>query len=49
MRQFEGGSLVAEIFPPLLIDMFTRCKRQEMDMFNARMSDFEIETYLEIV
>ncbi|MFQ5624347.1 MAG: glutamine synthetase family protein, partial [Paracoccaceae bacterium] len=31
IRQFEGGSLVAEIFPSLLIDMFARCKRQEMD------------------
>jgi len=46
---FENGAMVAEIFPPLLIDLFTRCKKQELATFNARLTDFEIETYLETV
>lgn len=46
---FQAGPMIAGIFSSQLVDLFTRCKKQELAAFNARLTDFELETYLETV
>ncbi len=35
--------------PLMLRDMLVACKRQELDTFAAQVTDFEYETYLDMV
>ncbi|GKX33863.1 MAG: glutamine synthetase [Rhizobiaceae bacterium MnEN-MB40S] len=46
---FENGSIMADLFDPVLCNALVSCKRQEVNTFLDQVSDFEIETYLEIV
>jgi glutamine synthetase len=46
---FEGGEAAARIFTPELIAAFLGMKRQEMQAFAARITPFELETYMERV
>ena len=46
---FEEGALVSEILSPTLQKMLVQCKRQELDVFARRVTDFEHQTYLETV
>ena len=46
---FEQGKINAVIYPDLMRETFVLAKRQELSGFAARMSDFEIASYLEVV
>ena len=46
---FETGKTNASIYPELMTKVFVLAKRQELGVFAARMTDFEIATYLEVV
>ena len=46
---FAAGKIVAETLPHVLRDMLVACKRQEMATFAAQVTDFEYETYLDMV
>lgn len=49
IESFEEGGLVREIFSPTLRRMLVACKRQEMEVFAERVTDFEFHSYLETV
>ncbi len=49
IRLFERGLINRELYPELFIDIFAMAKRQEHSVFAARMGDFEIASYLEVV
>lgn len=49
IRLFERGPLNRRYYPEMFIDIFTMAKRQEQAVFAARMSDFEVASYLEVV
>lgn len=42
---FAGSKRAARLLHPEFVAAFAACKRQEQDVFSARVSDFEIETY----
>lgn len=46
---FAAGSIVEDTMPAMLRDMLVACKRQELDTFAAQVTDFEYETYLDMV
>jgi len=46
---FEQGKTNASIYPDLMRHVYVLAKRQELAGFAARMTDFEIATYLEVV
>lgn len=46
---FENGAHVSGIFPELLRRMLIDCKRQEHRTFKQQVTDFEYQTYLEVV
>ncbi|MEM7091141.1 MAG: glutamine synthetase family protein [Pseudomonadota bacterium] len=46
---FESGDRIAEIFDPLMIRLFAQAKRQELDRFLETVTEFEHETYLDVV
>ena len=46
---FENGNHVSGIFPDLLRRMLVDCKRQEQRIFKQQVTDFEYQTYLEVV
>jgi glutamine synthetase len=46
---FASGSIVADAFPVMLRDMLVACKQQEMNTFALQVTDFEYETYLDMV
>lgn len=46
---FEAGKTNAKIYPTLMQQVYVLAKRQELDGFAARMTDFEIASYLEVV
>ncbi len=46
---FALGPIVEECLPMMLRDMLVACKRQEMATFAAQVTDFEYETYLDMV
>lgn len=45
IAEFEDGDLIPDIFDPMLIQLFTQMKRQEMHRFLDVVSEFETETY----
>ncbi len=45
----EGAEVFAKTFDPLFARLYAACKRQEWETFGARMSEFEINSYLEVV
>ncbi len=47
IAKFENGKVLPQIFSPLMLDLFTNCKKQEADVFAAQVTDFEFSTYLE--
>ncbi len=47
--RFAAGTTTRRIFPDLMRELFVLAKRQEQRGFAARMTDFEIATYLEVV
>ncbi|MEV8466980.1 glutamine synthetase family protein [Fluviibacterium sp. DFM31] len=49
IEAFETGTHIRQIYDPLLVSMFTDCKRQELGVFTRRVTDFEYHTYLETV
>ncbi|KAF0675112.1 glutamine synthetase family protein [Profundibacterium mesophilum] len=49
VRAFATGGLVPEIYSRRLQKMLTECKRQEQARFNRHITEFEYQTYLEIV
>ncbi|MGH1483162.1 MAG: glutamine synthetase family protein [Geminicoccales bacterium] len=49
MAAFEAGKLATEILNPTLHKMITACKRQEMERFAAHVTDFEYQSYLDVV
>ena len=46
---FAAGQIVSDTLPPMLRDMLVACKRQELQTFAAQVTDFEYETYLDMV
>jgi len=46
---FATGAIVEATLPLMLRDMLVACKRQEMTTFAAQVTDFEFETYLDMV
>ncbi|MGE4612572.1 MAG: glutamine synthetase family protein [Paracoccaceae bacterium] len=46
---FENGKTNAAIYPKLMRQVYALAKRQELAQFAARMTDFEIASYLEVV
>lgn len=49
VNAFEDGSIIPYFFNETLRSMLVACKRQEMAGFASNVTDFEFETYLEIV
>ncbi len=49
IEAFATGTHVPQVFSPRLQTMFTGCKRQELGVFKARVTDFEYHSYLETV
>jgi glutamine synthetase len=46
---FEHGPMIPNMISPTLQRMLVDCKRQEMEVFAQRVTDFEYHTYLETV
>jgi glutamine synthetase len=46
---FAAGAIVADTLPVMLRDMLVACKRQELATFALQVTDFEYETYLDMV
>jgi glutamine synthetase len=46
---FASGGMVADALPVMLRDMLVACKQQEMNTFASQVTDFEYETYLDMV
>ena len=46
---FEQGAFMDKIFAPVLRSALVACKRQELAVFSARVTDFEYHSYLETV
>jgi glutamine synthetase len=44
---FTNGDVLAPMFGPLLTRIFAACKRQEMRVAAARITDFEYDSYLQ--
>ena len=49
IKHFENGQMNARIFAPLMQEVYTLMKKQELNAFSSRMSEFEVATYLEVV
>lgn len=45
--KFENSELIARQLSPLLQGQLVECKRQEIEVFAQKVTDFEYETYLE--
>jgi glutamine synthetase len=45
MTAFRDGESEHRLLPSLLSRSFALCKSQELSVFSAQMTDFEIETY----
>lgn len=46
---FETGEHIEDLFSPTLKNMLLDCKRQEMRIFSRTVTDFEYNSYLEVV
>lgn len=49
INAFAAGPIIADTLPIVLRDMLVACKRQEMATFALQVTDFEYETYLDMV
>ncbi len=49
IKAFRGSAAVARVFDPAFVAMFADAKAQELARFEARMSEFELRSYLEVV
>ncbi len=49
IKAFENGKMCKRIFPPLMHEVYTLMKKQELNGFSSRMGEFEVSTYLETV
>ncbi len=49
VEAFQRSTLIPELLSPTLQAMLVDCKRQEMDVFAERVTDFEYYSYLEAV
>ncbi len=49
IEAFRNGPNVTEIFSPTLKDMFADCKAQELRRFRRTVTEFEYQSYLEVV
>ncbi|ODA66742.1 Gamma-glutamylputrescine synthetase PuuA [Methyloligella halotolerans] len=49
IEAFDAGSHVGDIFSPTLQRMLVDCKRQELQRFRQTVTEFEHQTYLEVV
>ncbi|MBI2719940.1 MAG: glutamine synthetase [Rhizobiales bacterium] len=49
INAFAAGAIVEATLPLMLRDMLVACKRQEMATFAGQVTDFEYETYLDMV
>ena len=49
INAFAVGDIVEATMPIMLRDMLVACKRQEMATFAGQVTDFEYETYLDMV
>jgi len=49
IEAFAAGRIVEDMLPTMLRDMLVACKRQEMNTFALQVTDFEYETYLDMV
>lgn len=49
ISNFENSGSVKEIFSETLQKMFVDCKRQELRTFHRTVTDFEYQSYLEVV
>ncbi len=47
IAKFENGAILPQIFSPLMLNLFTACKKQEATVFAAQVTNFEFSTYLE--
>lgn len=45
LRQFENSAKVKTILHPEFVEAFAACKQQEQDIFAARITEFELQTY----
>ena len=46
---FEEGSILPKVFSETFNDLFVACKKQELSEFSRHVSDFEHQSYLDIV
>ncbi|NRA86309.1 MAG: glutamine synthetase, partial [Rhizobiales bacterium] len=46
VEKFEESALIARQLSPLLQGQMVECKRQEMEVFAQKVTDFEYESYL---
>lgn len=49
INAFAAGDIVKDTLPVILRDLLVACKRQEMSTFALQVTDFEYETYLDMV
>ncbi|MEG6508944.1 glutamine synthetase family protein [Methyloligella sp. 2.7D] len=49
IEAFRSGQYVPEIFSPTLQAMFADCKAQELQRFRRTVTEFEYQSYLEVV
>lgn len=49
IKAFEDGKYVQQIYSKQLQRMFVQCKTQELARFSRQITDFEYQSYLEIV
>lgn len=49
IKAFEAGAYVGRIFTPLYQRLIVQAKRQELDTFLNHVTEFEYNTYLEVV
>lgn len=47
ITKFESSELIARQLSPLLQGQLVECKRQEIEVFSQKVTDFEYESYLE--
>ncbi|WP_380058164.1 glutamine synthetase family protein [Falsihalocynthiibacter sp. SS001] len=49
INAFEEGEVMKKIFDPMLLQLIVQAKRQEMQRFLETVTEFEYQTYLEVV
>lgn len=49
IQRFEESAVMEQLLGHELVHVFSAMKRQERDLFAARLSPFEVETYLDLI